>query len=338
MKGIIKAFNWLQFASTILLLAGCFSCGQGSAEPVEEHSGERDNIVDVSLTSIDDELPPCNNYSEFKIIGDTLIVCDWRSTDKTFYAYDLNHQKGIGWFGKVGGGPGELVRFSGKVVDPVTQTLYGTDFGSFERKKIDIRKALADSLYGAETIRKISIWEDGYFKEAFVLNDSTAYTCLKSMNGSSRLVKYNLKSDTFVPIDTLENQEESNSLIIASPDSKRIYRVYHSFDKIRIYDFDGNLKKTIYGPDYKDTWDSRSRYFGSGAVGKDGRIYVIYNGQEIPKHYPQDVLVLDKNGKYLKTLHFDSHVWDVAYHAPTNRLYLSTDGEPQFGYINLDDF
>ena len=329
----------LYFIHALLLSLVLFcSCANSTGDSMEEHENERTKSVDVSLTSIDDDLPPCHNYSELKIIGDTLIIINLRSTDKLFYAYDLKMQRGLGWFGKFGGGPGELSNFSGKVINPNTHTIYGTDFGTFERKKIDIRKALADSTYGAETIRNIDVWKDGYFKEAYFINDSIVYTCLKQFDGSSKLVKYNINSEFSIPIDTIENHEQSNSLIIVAHDSQLLMRVYHSYDKIRIYSFEGNLKKIIYGPDYKEQWDGRTRFFGSGVVGKDEQIYVLYNGQEIPKHYPQDILVMDKDGRYLKTLHLNSFVWDIAYHKPTNRLYVSTDGEPQFGYINLSDY
>ena len=49
-----------------------------------------------------------------------------------------------------------------------------------------------------------------------------------------------------------------------------------------------------------------------------------------------DIIVMDLDGKYLKTLRFDAPLGAMIYHEKSNRLYLSTEGEPQFGYLQLD--
>ena len=46
---------------------------------------------------------------------------------------------------------------------------------------------------------------------------------------------------------------------------------------------------------------------------------------------------MDMDGMYIKTLKFDFSVNSLAYHPKTDRLYLTTSGEPQFGYLKLSE-
>lgn len=48
------------------------------------------------------------------------------------------------------------------------------------------------------------------------------------------------------------------------------------------------------------------------------------------------IIMTDLEGKYLRTLRFDATILGMAYHDKTRRLYLTTTGEPQIGYIELD--
>ena len=319
------------------------SCGQKSAGIIEERTQSREKIINVKLESIDEYLPPLNSLSSIYIIGDTLIIRDNKSVDKLYFAYNLSTQTELGWFGKFGGGPGELVNFNGRIFDKERHCLYGIDFGPMEIKKIDIRKALSDSTYGAEIIRKIDPGKDGYFTSGYYANDSTLYVSMEMYDTISHrmhtlITRYNLKNGEKTPINTPDDGTRHISHSLAIPEENVFFTFYPLHDKIRIYDFDGNLKSTIYGLNYKEKGDGVTAYFGSGIVGRNSIIYVIYNGKDFSRHNPQDVIVMDKNGDYIKTLHFDSFVWNIAYHTPTNRLYVSTDGESQFGYINLSDY
>ena len=49
-----------------------------------------------------------------------------------------------------------------------------------------------------------------------------------------------------------------------------------------------------------------------------------------------DIIILDFNGNYLKTMRLNDRIVDMVYHEGTGRLYVSTDGDPQFGYIQID--
>ncbi len=170
--------SWLKFfelAPVLVLLTFLCSCGQRNVGSVEEHTPARDNILRAKIISIDEELPPIHSFSGISVLGDTLIVIDDKSTDKQYYAYDLKKQKELGWFGQFGGGPGELVNYMGKTFDKRNHIIYGIDFGPMEIKKIDIRRALNDSTYSAETILKIDPG-NGYFTSGYCVNDSNLFT------------------------------------------------------------------------------------------------------------------------------------------------------------------
>lgn len=103
---------------------------------------------------------------------------------------------------------------------------------------------------------------------------------------------------------------------------------------IRIHNLDGEVIKTIYGPEYKDNVNKKDSYFAE--IQKCGNILAfIYTGPDADKRYDK-IILIDLDGKYLKTLVFDATIWGLAYHEKTGCLYMTTKGDPQIGYIELD--
>ncbi|MBD5324174.1 MAG: hypothetical protein HDS02_04965 [Bacteroides sp.] len=293
--------------------------------------------------SIEDSLPDLNALSYIYIIGDTLIINDWKSIEKQYYAYNLTNNTGLGWFGKSGGGPGELVKYMGGTFDKVNKIIYGVDFGPMEIKKIDIQKALSDSTYGAETVRRIDPGKEGYFTSGYYLNDSVIYTSWVLPDSirhtmHTLIVRYNPMTGNVDAIERPDENNMKNSFMIYNTDSACFVTFCRFYDLMRLYDSKGNLRKNIYGPDYKNESDGRTAYFFGAEIDRNNNIYAIYCGKDYGQYKPQDIIVMNSDGEYLKTIHFDYYLWNIAYHMPTHRLYFSMDGEPQFGYINLSDY
>ena len=318
-------------------------CGGKEESYADIHETGRNNIVEAKPVSLDDSLPMLHSLSNIHLLGDTLILEDYKSISKIFFAYNLATNTSIGWFGKAGQGPGELINFGGVFLDEKCHRLFGSDGGTMEFKCIDIDAALKNDECPT-VVAKFDMAKNGVLIAPFFLNDTAfigkSYLYdFETYTGSNRLVRFNPKTETTTPIaDPHPLMEESFSLTY-SPEKNTIFVLGHKKDFIQIYDFDGNLKRTIYGSDYTDSPGKNMEYFGPSTVDSQGRLFAIYNGRDKREARHRDLLVYSPEGKYLKTIRFDvAHLWDIAYHEPTNRIYFSCDGEPQFGYINLSDY
>ncbi len=325
------------FSSLCVFLLLLFSCEQRSKGLTDKHAGARNNVVNVELIGIDDRLPALHSLSSIYVLGDTLIIHDSKSVDNLIYAYSLKEQKGLGWFGKFGSGPGEVNNFGGLFFDPFRGILYGTDYGRQKVVGYDIRRALVESDYVPESKMTLDPpTRPGIIFNGYYVNDSTLYCRLAFMNNN--LAKYDLQHGRVTILGEDNPVCSSQFRLVYFPEKQRFVALGVNSDRIDFLDLEGNQLATVFGPDYTEYNDGTHKYFACGIRDKQGNIYGVYLGKDFSKNVPQDIIVMNSEGDYIKTFHFDGHIWNIAYHEPTNRLYVSTDGEPQFGYINLDDY
>ena len=47
------------------------------------------------------------------------------------------------------------------------------------------------------------------------------------------------------------------------------------------------------------------------------------------------IMVFDIEGNYQNSMKFDTQLNSMVYHSVTNRIYLTTQGTPQIGYVQL---
>ena len=323
----------------------CVSCGSKSEGYSEIHEKSRDNIVEAQPVSIEDSLPMFHSLASILLIGDTLIIDDYQSTEQRFFAYDLSNGHGLGWFGKVGQGPGEITSFSGIYTDPLKKEVVGIGLGGTEVKAFQVDSALTFNDYKTRILTHYDGTANGFLLSPCFVNDTSilarAYVYdFDTYTGSNRIVRFNPVTGHYTAIGEANPLLEKSFSIAYSPEVKRVYLAGKGRDFIQLYDPEGNLIKTVYGPKFEEENPSdHIEYFGTCITDSSGRLYVTYNGRDRMEGRAKDLLIYDKDGHYLKTIHFDvSHLWDLAYHEPSNRLYFSCDGEPQFGYINLSDY
>lgn len=340
--------NTFKFRKLLKVLLGVslfFLTGCGGKEDVyaDIHETGRDNIVDARPVSLDDSLPMFHRLSDIYLLGDTLIVDDDKSTDKQFFGYNISTKTPLGWFGQIGEGPGELSQFGGIFIDKDSHRIFGRQLGTKEFKCIDIDAALQRG-ESPQLIAKFDIAKDGFLLAPYFLNDTVfigkSYLYdFETYTGSNRLVRFNPKTEMTTPLGEPHPLLDDPFSLAYSSEKNTIFALGHAKDFIQIYDFDGNLKRTIYGSDYVDSPGKNMEYFGPSTVDSQGRLFAIYNGRDKREARHRDLLVYSPEGKYMKTIRFNmAHLWKVVYHEPTNRIYFSCDGEPQFGYINLSDY
>lgn len=324
------------------LLALC-SCGHNADNHECVYISERDNIEDAVLVAIEDSLPDVHGYSDLYIVGDFLIIHDHKSQDKQFYAYDINSRKYIGSFGKFGNGPGEIANFGGIFFDAGKRILYGSNLNQWHIAGFQLDSALANPDYNAFVKTKINsvdgptpVTDDPYF-----VNDSLVICSVYIPNDEwnkleNHLGHLNLNTGITTVFDSLPTGDTSHNSVAISPEHNLIVMAGKRNDRIRLLDMNGKLHKVIYGPERNNT-DKNTTFFTEIIVCGD-KIYGAYNGKNVRERlYGEDIVVSSIDGEYIKTIHVGLPVTGLAYHKSSNRLYISTDGEPQFSYIQLTD-
>ena len=325
-----------------ILSISLWSCKPGDGNPTEEWCENRDRIEHPELVSIDETLPTLHSFTDLIIMGDTLLIHDNKATERLFAAYDIVNGKYIGSFGNYGDGPGEMANLGALYQSP-ERILYVINNNHMKLQGVDIDKALNDSTYKAFDKVRLDTSEGMliFLTPTFVNDTSVLCTLYKSARDGfeTHVGRFNPKTGTACAIDTLSGKNVGKSLIAVDVAKNLVAAVSSTHDRVRIFDLDGKLKKTVYGPDFKEIHDKRINYFGTPVIAGE-RIYANYNGKDIGDSnvaFGSDIIVLDLNGSYIKTIRNDSPISGMAYHEGTNRLYLCTYGEPQFGYIQLDD-
>ncbi len=148
----------------------------------------------------------------------------------------------------------------------------------------------------------------------------------------------NLITEKATPLDSVTYYDNARFAITVAPERDMIFAADRRQDIISIYSMDGKLRRRIFGPDYTGALNKKDRFFSVSAVCKD-KVAIIYSGRNsvTPVQITsKNIVITDLDGSYIKTLDFDFSINDIAYHAETNRLYMTTDGEPQFCYLPLD--
>ena len=314
-----------------------FSCGKENKDMSVIHEGARDNIEDIAMeniVSIDDRLPIMHTCA-MMLIGDTILFNDHMNDELKFTAYDIYKDKVIGRFGKPGSGPGELANYGGNFYDN-KNILYLSEANQGKILGYNLPDAINNPEYTPFVKANMSFVGIGnaYITPNY-LNDSTIICSALSRSKNSgsltsRIGRLNLINQSVSLIDTLSKDDNIRYTISVSPEQDRIYATGRTHDEIRIYDIDGNLMKIIYGPDYDERIVKRSIYFSQPIFCGD-KILSIYAGGKETRG--QEIIVMDRDGRYIKTLRFSIPLFDIEYHAKSDRLYLSTDAAPQFGYI-----
>lgn len=320
------------------MLVGISSCSEKSHDTVVVTEGARDNIVDVTdaIVSIDSLLPDMHSMTLLYMAGDTLLFQDFMATDYQFAAFDIPNEKFIGRFGKFGNGPGEIANFGAVFYDDNSKILYGHNGNRGKISGFYVPEALNNPDYDA--FDKFDLHE-ALFDPSFI-NDSTVLCPMfASLDDNHPVITHigrlNLLDGKITVIDSITD-DKARFLISASAEKNLIFAGDMQQDVISIFNLEGKLLRRIIGPEYSEEVNKQDRYFSSSAF-IDDVVATVYSGKnsEIPKN---KVIITDLDGNYIKTLKFDFSIYQLAYHPSTGRVYMSTSGDPQFGYIDSKFF
>lgn len=313
------------------------SCGRGNDGSVI-HEGTRNNITEITsdlIVSIDDKLPILH-ASGMILAGDTLLYGDLINDEFKFTAYDISDNKTIGRFGKHGSGPGELANFGAIFYDGNSHNLYLSEANQGKVLGFYLPEAISNTEY-VPFVKFNMDFNGGHngYNCPHYINDSTVICSIMVRNPESRsfsthIGNLNLTTQEVTVIDSLPDNDNISYTIAVSTESDKIFAVGRIQDEIRIYNLKGNLIRTIYGPDNDGRIEKRRNFFANVILCGDKVLAVYAGGSE---KNGREIIVMGHDGRYMKTLRFEMPLRDIIYHDKTDRLYISTDDTPQFGYI-----
>lgn len=322
------------------------ACGGGNDKlPVVTSYAKWDKTFSVS----DSVIPAFYDAEDSVLIGDgasmlvyqdKLFIDDPKSSDKMIHVVNIPQVSYVGSFGKFGDGPGEILQ-PGNLFTLPGNRLALIDYGHWCVKSFDVDSALTDADYVPQTIVRFSEQEcTSGFPDRFVsVRDGWGVARLINIKGagdySQSLCTFDVWTGRIEPFGEQDDPDGFHSSVAASEADNLVVEVSSNQDVIRMYDLEGNLLREIHGPLYESR-PSRDIAFYSKAVIGDGKVFAVYSGE--PKYqnfHGRQIVVFTTDGEYLYTYQLNDRIRDIAYSGDYKRLYLSTDGRRQFGYLQL---
>ncbi len=327
--------------SGFLLLILCMSC---STEAItEKYQGKRKNIVDVNSKvkeiRMDDVL--IGSYARLFVMGDYLIIGDYKSSDRLVRIFDKNTFQYLTSVANIGQGPGEITVMGHIGIDEKNRTFYVTDHGKMKIFSYELDSVLSRSDYQPKVKAEITMkqFPDRYYYMSDTL--SLALTIVPGRSSFEQCVaRWNMADGTFEPMPYEHPDIERKRICMAvSPDLNEYVECYLYHDLMTVCDMEGNLKCNVYGPAWNSKMSNKVRHYGNVVFCRD-KIIASYSGNDnfSEDATPTVLLAFSKDGDYLKTLDVGRKIMDLCYDKDNNRLIMCLNDEYQFAYLDLNEF
>lgn len=327
--------NWL----CLLLVVFCLGCT--SKNEFEKYQKVRDNILTVRnhVTEIQIEDVLIGASSCPYILGNCLIIKDYRSSDKLIHIFDKNSFEYLVSTAPLGQGPGEITVIGHIGVDESNHRFYVSDHGKQEIFSYDLDSVLSSPLYEPQVKMKMN---KGLFPDRYCyINDTLCIGLVIEPTGVSTfkqfVAKWNMNTGEIKPMKYNHPDIEKKRISVGASVEHEIYVECNSrYDLMSIFDFDGNLRYNVYGPNWDKRGD-RKHHYGTALFCKD-KILALYSGGDYQGngYYPRVFHVFELNGDYVKTIDVGYKILDFCYDKDNNRLILCCNDEIQFGYLPLE--
>ncbi len=330
-----------------LLLISCL--GSCTSDSADKHQKNRNRLIDVrhQVKEITWEGEPIHAYSEVRLLNEYLLICDYHSFDKHIYILDKNNFKFITSTAPKGQGPGEIANMGQVVTDENHRRFYVNDHGKQKIFCYHLDSVLADPDYRPTT--RMNMNEAEFPSEYHYINDTLCIGAIIKPTGTygfnKNSARWNMNTGEIKPMPDFHPEiEKKRYNITVSPRHGLCVESYQRHDLLTIRTLAGDLKYNIYGPHWEISTKKKIRYYGEAIFCKD-KILVLYLGKDAFSKNPQgdpvgnspeQIMVFDLNGEYVKTLDLGSPTSSLCYDEAGNRLILSMNDEIQFGYLELD--
>jgi hypothetical protein len=232
-----------------LSLLFIISCSKNEKLKISEIKGFP---IEKSIDHINIKTPPVLfNVGQLLLIDSILVTFDLKA-DTIIRAFLLPNFKYLGALIKRGRGPGEEI-----FVDPFVSPLTDRSFLYKSSTNIKIAKIELDNLNLKIESNEIKLPGSLInFQHLFKLNDSLTYGWDPSQEGVKEFISYDHKTNNvkaFGPdypriiknVPSKFRPTLFSKIITVKPDKKSFASVYEKFKILRIYNFDGSVKKEV---------------------------------------------------------------------------------------------
>jgi hypothetical protein len=324
----------------MLFIAACWSCTHDSG--TEKHQGKRDRIVNVrdKVKEIVIEDVLINSYSMLYLIGDYLIIMDYKSMDEFIHIFDKNSFKHVISAIPKGQGPGEIVNIGHIEADEANRRFFVTDHGKQRIFSYALDSVLADPSYMPEV--KMEMNESQFPDRYQYINDTLSIGLIFELIGNNDfkpfVATWDMNTGEIKPMPYEHPDIEKKRISFAVSMKDGIYvECYYYHDLMTICSLNGDLKYNIYGRNYNSIRSNKVYHYGKVAFCND-RIIASYSGGEnfTEESDPTKFHVFDLTGDYIQTLETGYRILDFCHDEDNNRIIMAFNDDIQFGYLELD--
>jgi hypothetical protein len=326
---------------------GCVAHDAGKAK----HQGRRDNIVDVreKVKEIEIEDVLLSNTIVPYIIGDYLMIEDYKSPDEIVHLFNKNSFAYVTSTVYMGQGPGEVTVAGNIAIDEARRTFYVTDHGKLMIFSYPLDSVLSNPGYIPEVKLKL---DERQFPTGYqYIHDTLCIGVVIQPIGYSDFAqvasKWNMETGEIEPMPYEHPEIEKRRIVVAASPEHGIYvECYRHHDLMTIGTLDGKLKYNIYGQKWDNKKTNRVAFYQNVLFCGDKIIASsLSGGDNFPRDkkgvriaaFPTQFLVFDLEGNYLQTLETGYMIYSFCYDKENNRLILTLNDDPQVAYLDLDE-
>ncbi|MFN3666325.1 MAG: hypothetical protein ACK4S0_09210 [Sediminibacterium sp.] len=329
----------------IILSAGC-------GPKTEKMMGIRNRIVHVQDRIIDIETDFIIANPLLYIMDDVLIVLDMNpNTDKGIHLFDKTSFKHLTSTGKLGDGPGEIIRYGRIGIDEAKRIFWVPDHGKQRLMKFPLDSVLNNPEFKPSESLPLLNNTDLFLERFDFLDDSIAIgkavNVLSPSSYQMVMARQNMLTNQIQQFG-YEHPEargrKSNSFFALSIDHAVYANCYYYCDLITINNLDGSLKCNVYGPDkmenknflkvYYTGIDTYNKYFVASYINDDA--IIINQFQQQQGNLPSKLLFLDFEGTYLLTYDTGNKFSSFCVDKANNRIIAAFVDRPNpLGYFKI---
>lgn len=328
------------FACCLLWIGILSSCTSNT--DTEKHQHRRDNLVDVhgQIQEFQTGDVLIGSYARLFILGEYLIIGDYKSTDKLIHLFNKNDFRPVASTATMGQGPGEIAVMGHIGTDEQRGKFYVSDHGKLKIFSYDVDSVCTTPNYMPQVKVEMNMTR---FPDKYVyVNDTLSFALMIEPTSASTfnqaVAKWNIEAGTFEPMKYQHPEIQKKRISFAVSLEQGIYAECYTYhDLMTICTLDGTLICNVYGPAWDATVSNRIKHYEDVVICGD-KIVAAYSGGEnfSDARYPTKLLVFNLEGDYLKTLDVGYRITDLCYDKENNRLLMVLNDDIQFGYLSLE--
>ncbi|WP_102407840.1 BF3164 family lipoprotein [Parabacteroides bouchesdurhonensis] len=331
----------------LLFLMLCCSCVHNAE--TEIYQNKRDKTINIhdKIKEINIEEVLIGRSNQIRILGDFLIIGDYKAMDKLIHLFAKDRFSYITSTGYLGQGPGEIANMGHIEANETDREFYVTDHGKQKIFSYNLDSVLINPSYMPRV--KMELNEKQFPSEYKYINDTLCIGRIIMPMGNygfkESVAKWNITTGAIIPMKYEHPEiEKKRSALAVSVKNNMYAECYNYHDLMTICDLDGNIKYNVYGPKWDNETTNKISYYGDVEFCND-KIIATYSGEEsfiksqngqIESKLPTKFLVFDRNGNYIKTLETEYRIIRFCYDEDNNRIIMSLNDDIQFAYFDLD--